>query len=231
MNSGYNWHIKIDKVGDFLVSLCIFDLDGTLINTIEDLADSTNYVLEQHGMKIFPTEQYYYFVGNGMVKLMERVTGLSPETGLFQQIYHEMLERYNQHNMDKTKPYDGMPEVLEQLTQRRIGCAVLSNKDDRFVEALMARYFPNIQFAKLMGKRPEFPVKPDPTSLRYLMDSLGKQPQDCIYIGDSNVDVMTAHNGGLRCIGAEWGFRGRQELVDAGVDFLAENPIDILQFV
>lgn len=214
-----------------MVSLCIFDLDGTLINTIEDLADSTNYVLEQHGMKTFPTEQYYYFVGNGMVKLMERVTGLSPETGQFQQLYSEMLERYSQHSMDKTKPYHGMPETLTQLTQLGIECAVLSNKDDQFVKTLMERCFPKIQFAKLLGKRVEFPVKPDPASLRFLMESLKKTPQECIYIGDSDVDVMTAHNGGLQCIGAEWGFRGRQELMDAGADFLAENPIDILQFV
>lgn len=214
-----------------MVRLCIFDLDGTLLDTIQDLAVSSNVALEKHGLPIHPVEQYKRFVGNGIPKLIERASGYSADSTVYQAVYQDFMEYYNEHSTDYTQVYPGILSVLNQLSGREILTAVLSNKADLFVKELVKRFFPDFSFRMVLGKRSSFPVKPDPKSLNFLVQSCEVEKKDCIYIGDSDVDVQTAHNAGIPCIGAEWGFRGREELSRAGADYLAENPFDILRMV
>ena len=201
------------------------------MNTVEDLADSANYALSQAGLPTHPLERYYRFVGNGMVRLIERASGWTEGSGGFQRLFDIFMNYYHQHSTDKTYAYAGAAEMLQGLAKENIGCAVLSNKTDQFVRELMDRFFPQIRFLAVQGKRDSFPTKPNPASLNHMRVSLGYTQDACMYIGDSDVDVLTAHNGKLLCIGAEWGFRGRDELLQAGADYLAAQPVDVLRIV
>ncbi|EEG29999.1 putative phosphoglycolate phosphatase, bacterial [[Clostridium] methylpentosum DSM 5476] len=214
-----------------MIKLCIFDLDGTLIDSVEDLADSTNYALARRGLPTHPVKSYYTFVGNGIPKLIERASGIPQGEPGYQEIYDGFMEYYDAHSTDKTVVYDGMPEVVQQINRRGILCAVLSNKADVFVKQLMETLFPAASFVRVQGKNDAYPAKPHPASLNALIKELGMEKSECIYVGDSNVDVFTAHNAGIPCIGVEWGFRGREELVAAGAEFLAQKPFDILTYL
>lgn len=214
-----------------MIKLCIFDLDGTLIDSVEDLADSTNYALRRRGLPVHPVKSYYTFVGNGIPKLIERASGIREGEPGYHEIFDDFMQYYNAHSMDKTTVYDGMPQVVQKLNDRGILCAVLSNKADIFVKELMEKLFPPGSFVRVQGKREDYPAKPHPASLNALVQELKTCKSDCIYVGDSDVDVYTAHNAGIKCIGAEWGFRGREELSDAGADYLAQKPFDILTYM
>ena len=204
----------------------LFDLDGTLLNTIDDLADSANRVCAAHGWPQFSVAQYRYFVGNGIPKLVER---FSPETArtpaLLAATLREFDAQYGAHMFDKTAPYPGMPQLLTRLHARGVRMAVYSNKADEFAGEVVARYFDPALFALVRGARPGVPTKPAPEGTRALLAALGADPAagDVLYVGDSNVDVATAHNAGLPCCGVLWGFRTRQELQDAGAEYLAAD--------
>ena len=204
----------------------LFDLDGTLLNTIDDLADSANRVCAAHGWPQFTPAQYCYFVGNGIPKLVER---FSPETArtpaLLAATLREFDAQYGAHMFDKTAPYPGMPQLLVRLHARGVRMAVYSNKADQFAGEVVARYFDPALFALVRGARPGVPTKPAPEGTRALLAALGADPAagDVLYVGDSNVDVATAHNAGLPCCGVLWGFRTKQELQDAGAEYLAAD--------
>lgn len=206
----------------------IFDLDGTLLNTLEDLAAATNWVCERHGWPTFPVEDYKYFVGDGAGKLLERVTPrtveITPE--LRRQISREFTDRYTAHQSDKTSAYPGMAEALAELRAAGLTLAVLSNKLDEAAEPIVERYYP-VVFQAVQGALPGVPVKPDPTLLRRLMERIGAQRGTTLFVGDSNVDIRTAKNGGLTGCGVLWGFRTRAELEAEGADFLAETPAEL----
>ncbi len=204
----------------------LFDLDGTLLNTIDDLADSANRVCAAHGWPQFTPAQYCYFVGNGIPKLVER---FSPETArtpaMLAATLREFDAQYGAHMFDKTAPYPGMPQLLTRLHARGVRMAVYSNKADEFAGEVVARYFDPALFAVVRGARPGVPTKPAPEGTRALLAALGADPAagNVLYVGDSNVDVATAHNAGLPCCGVLWGFRTRQELQDAGAEYLAAD--------
>ena len=184
----------------------LFDLDGTLLNTIDDLADSANRVCAAHGWPQHDTAQYRYFVGNGIPTLAE-----------FDRVY-------GVHMHDKTAPYPGIPELLARLKAAGVKMAVFSNKADEFARAVVARYFDADLFEIVRGALPNVPTKPAPEGTRALMASLGVTPDGSVlYVGDSNVDADTAHNAGLPCCGVLWGFRTREELTAAGAEYLAED--------
>lgn len=202
----------------------IFDLDGTLLNTLEDLAQATNWVCVQHGWPVHPAQEYQYFVGNGAPKLLERVA--PPGTVLTEQLRRQTLEeftqRYNAHKADKTTAYPGMTEAVRRLRQAGVILAVLSNKPNEAARPVVEQYYPGL-FHKIQGALPGMPVKPDPTLLGLLMEELDARKENTLFVGDSNVDIRTAKNGGLTSCGVLWGFRTRSELETEGADFLVED--------
>ena len=209
----------------------IFDLDGTLLNTIDDLADAANWVSRNHGWPTHTVEEYKQFVGNGMLKLAERFVPedwRNPEG--IRQVMEEFMPYYDAHKEDKTAPYPGIPALLAHLNQAGVKIAVLSNKAHTLVPDILEGYFPKT-FTFAQGAVDGFPTKPDPTLLRRLMEEMGATEQDTLFVGDSNVDIRTAKNGGLTSCGVLWGFRSREELEQEGADFLAQNTEELEQLI
>ena len=213
------------------IKLAVFDLDGTLVNSVCDLADATNKALEELGLPTFETDRYYHFVGNGTRKLCERV--LPEELRSDGQIdrLHEMFAiNYERCCFNKTRPYDGISELLGTLRERGIRCAVASNKPDSFSCRIVKHFFGDT-FDLVVGKREGVPTKPDPAVIQYIMTALGFTADETVIIGDSDVDIITAKNTGTRSIGCVWGFRGEAELRNAGCTNIANTPTDIAAII
>lgn len=209
----------------------IFDLDGTLLNTLDDLAGSANYTMEKMGYPTHPVDSYRYFVGNGVPKLLERCLPEDKRTEenilTARKIFSDY---YNIHFADKTKPYDGIAELLKQLKESGVKMAVASNKSDEFTVSLVKRFFGN-SFNMVQGGKADVPKKPAPDIVYGIMDRLGAVPENTYFAGDSNVDMFTAKNAGITAIGCLWGFRTKEELLEGGADFLAESPVDIYKIL
>lgn len=208
----------------------IFDLDGTLLNTIDDLADAGNHVCAAHGWPTHPVERYKKMVGSGIPNLVRRFTpeGLTQD-GLDQALA-EFSAYYDAHKEDKTAPYPGVAELLDGLKKAGVGLAVLSNKAHALAGPVAEHYYPGV-FEAVQGALPGVPVKPDPTLLRQLMERIGAKPETTLFVGDSDVDVRTGKNGGLTVCGVLWGFRDRQELEGAGADHIIGDPARLLPLV
>ena len=209
----------------------IFDLDGTLLNTIDDLADAANWVCENHGWPTHTVEEYKQYVGSGMAVLAQRF--IPPDwctpVGLAQ-VLEEFMPYYDAHKADKTAPYPGMPELLEELKEAGVKIAVLSNKAHALVPSILENYFPGV-FTYAQGAVEGMPTKPDPTMLRKLMGDMGAEKENTLFVGDSNIDVRTARNGSLTCCGVLWGFRGREELERERADFLVEDTGELKKLI
>ena len=215
-----------------MIKTILFDLDGTLLNTIDDLADAGNWVCAQHGWPTFTVEQFKHMVGNGIPKLIERFSPESARTpDQLAATLAEFTARYDAHKEDKTAPYPGIPELLDALKAEGIQTAVFSNKADPLCGKIIEHYFGVGSFSIVRGSLPDVPTKPDPTGVYSLMKDLGAEKDSTLFVGDSDVDILTGHNAGLLAMGALWGFRGRAELTAAGADALAAVPADILDFV
>ena len=210
----------------------IFDLDGTLLDTIADLAHSTNHALEQTGFPTHPVEAYKYFVGNGINKLFERAL---PEDDRTQdnvlRVREVFLPYYDEHNADYTRPYDGVSDLLAALQTEGIVLSVASNKYQRATEKLVRAYFPEIRFAAVFGQRQGVPVKPDPTIVRDILKITGRSVAETLYVGDSGVDMQTAANAGVTSVGVTWGFRPLSELNACGAQHVAHTAEEILQII
>lgn len=193
--------------------LVIFDLDGTLLNTIADLAASTNQALRHFNYPEHPTEAYRFFVGNGINKLFERALpeGERTEQNVLR-IRSRFIPYYDQHDTDFSTPYPGIPEVLEALQNRGIKLAVASNKYQSATERLIAHYFPTLRFEAVLGQREGIPVKPDPSIVNDILQATGIAQEEVLYVGDSGVDMQTALHAGVDAVGVAWGFRPRTEL-------------------
>lgn len=214
-----------------MYSHVIFDLDGTLLNTLDDLADAGNWVCKNYGWPTHTVAEYRYFVGNGMTKLVER---FSPEEHRTPERVAETLAEfmpyYGDHKADKTAPYAGMKQALETLKQSGIPMAVLTNKAHELAGHVVEGYYPNV-FPYVQGAVAGVPTKPDPTLLYQLMERMGATPETTLFVGDSNVDIRTAKNGGLTGCGVLWGFRSREELVAEGADLLAATPEELVNYI
>jgi len=210
----------------------IFDMDGTILNTLDDLADACNWVCEQHGWPVHPVEAYKIFVGNGARKLLERIVPkdveITPE--LLDRLTKQFSDRYTKHSADKTAPYAGLPEMMERLKAAGVTMAVLTNKPDIAAAPMVEIYYPNV-FAAVQGALPGVPTKPDPTALYRLMDKLGAVREETLFVGDSNVDIQTAKNGGLKGCGVLWGFRTRAELEGEGADHIVATASELEQLI
>jgi phosphoglycolate phosphatase len=212
--------------------LIIFDLDGTLLDTIEDLANSVNYALMQHNLPIHPVESYRFFVGNGVNKLLERAL---PEdkrtTDYVSMLKVDFLRHYFVHSEECTRPYPGIPELLASIQEKGIKLAVASNKMHEATVKLINRFFPEIPFAALLGQREGFPVKPNPGVLEEIIRTAGVEKEEVLYVGDSGVDVATAFNAKVPFVGVLWGFRPRKELEEVGATAFVENTEELFKMV
>lgn len=211
-----------------MYSLYLFDLDGTLINSLDDLADACNWMLSQSGFPTHSLDEYRHFVGNGVYKLVERALPESHRTPEEVTAFKAVFDaRYEAHCMDKTRPYPGVPELLKALKTGGFRLAVLSNKSDAFVQAIVSGIFGAGFFDAVRGQLDGIPKKPAPDGVWSLLKELSVSRENALFIGDSDVDILTAKNAGLPSAGAVWGFRGREELQKAGADFLVEAPKEI----
>ncbi|MBP3553694.1 MAG: HAD family hydrolase [Bacteroidaceae bacterium] len=208
--------------------LAIFDLDGTLLNTIADLATATNQALDACGFPTHPIEAYPFFVGNGINKLFERALPAEARTEEnVLRIRAHFLPYYDEHNADLSRPYPGIPQLLENLQAAGIQVAVASNKYHRATEKLIRHYFPTIRFAAILGQREGVPIKPHPQIVEDILALVPVSKEEVIYIGDSGVDMQTALNAGVESIGVTWGFRPREELLQYSPTHLADTAKEI----
>lgn len=212
--------------------VCIFDLDGTLINSLADLGDCTNEALQLHSLPTHPLKNYKQYVGNGVKNLIKTAMGEAANYDkLFASVYKAFCILYDEKCLEKTTPYIGICEMIKELKEKDVKLCILSNKTDNFVERIVSALFDKSDFDLIWGKKSEYPVKPAPDSLLAILKTLDCSTDRCLYVGDSNVDVATAKNAGVEFCGVEWGFRGIQELHSAGAKTIAKKPCDIVKMV
>ncbi|MDF2589666.1 MAG: HAD-superfamily hydrolase, subfamily variant 1 [Anaerocolumna sp.] len=208
----------------------IFDLDGTLLNTLEDLTDSVNYSLETHNLQKRTMDEVKSFVGNGVKRLMD----LAVPTGTKDEITAECLtmfrEHYSKNMRNKTKPYDEILELLKALKEKGCKLAIVSNKFDSAVKELCKDYYSDY-ISVAIGDSPNALKKPAPDSVYAALAALNSTQKEALYVGDSDVDVHTAHNAGLKCVGVTWGFRTKELLEHEGADYIIDKPLQLLNYL
>lgn len=206
----------------------IFDLDGTLLDTLQDLANAVNHAMREMKYPERTVDEVRRFIGNGIRMLIKRAApqGISVED--YEKTLAVFTAYYLDHISDFTKPYDGIAEVIKTLKSKGCKVAVVSNKADEAAKKVVKDYFGDI-FDMVVGKMDRFPSKPEPDSVLYVIETLGADKDKCIYSGDSEVDVQTAHNAGLPCVGVTWGNRDVSELIAAGAEYIVEKPNEILE--
>lgn len=212
--------------------LIIFDLDGTLLDTVGDLAASTNHALNQCGFPTHEATAYRFFIGNGINKLFERVLPdgeKSQENVLKMRQY--FLEYYGEHNAELTVPYPGITNLLQKLQAEGYKLAVASNKYQNGTMQLVQHFFPEIKFTGIFGQRENIPVKPDPTIVHDILDLAKVEKSQVLYVGDSGVDMQTAHNASIDACGVTWGFRPRSELEEFSPKYIVDTPDEILKIL
>lgn len=209
-----------------------FDLDGTLLDTLEEIGVSANTVLERFGYSPHPLEDYRYHVGDGVRRLVERILpSADSEESRVLELAQELEREYHRRANRLTKIYPGIESLLTELGQRDISRAVLSNKPHALTQECMQRFFPTFKFVSIMGQQPGVPRKPDPTSALKTADELGLSPAEILYVGDTDVDMKTAVGAGMIPVGVLWGFRTREELETHGAAHIVETPRDILSLL
>ena len=221
-----------------MFNVYVFDLDGTLLDTLQDLANSVNYALRQHGMPEHSIDDIRRFVGNGVRLLLERAVPDGARNPQFEAAFATFRQYYMQHSLDTTRPYDGIPELIHELKARGCQMAVVSNKMMAATQELVHHFFPDIPVAIGEHEAAGIHKKPAPDTVFEALRQLGiihhpfsiiHHPSDIVYVGDSDVDIETARNSGLPCISVLWGFRSRDFLLAHGATTFAERPADILR--
>lgn len=211
-------------------SLAIFDLDGTILNTLDDLCDSVNFALSAHLMPARTIEEVREFVGNGIMMLIERAVPENTDELTIQRVYQTFCEHYRNNSANKTRPYEGIAELLCTLRKNGMKLAVLSNKADFAVTELCKVYFEGL-FDYAVGERQGVPRKPAPDAVYSILQHFEAQKSQAVYIGDSDVDFKTADNAGLDRILVSWGFRKREILEALGAEKIADNTSELLKYL
>ena len=212
--------------------LVIFDLDGTLLDTIADLAGATNYALAQLGYPTHDTDAIRTFVGNGINKLLERALPANEQTEEnVMRMRSYFVPYYDAHNADLSSPYPGIEVLLQRLQDNGIEIAVASNKYQEATTKLVKHYFPTIQFAEVLGQRENIPVKPHPTIVFDILNKTGIDKKDVLYVGDSGVDMQTAQNAEVDAIGVTWGFRSRTELETFHPSGIIDKAEELMDYI
>lgn len=210
----------------------IFDLDGTLLNTLEDLADSTNFALDKLSYPPHTTEEIKSFVGNGVAKLIERAIPNGRKNPDFDKCLNIFKKHYSQNMYNKTKPYDNIINLLTELKNKNYKLAVVSNKFDSAVKELCEKYFPDlIDIAIGENEAMGIKKKPAPDTVLQVLDILKIDSHQAIYVGDSDVDIMTAKNSNMRCISVTWGFRDREFLIKNNAEIIIDKPKEIIDYL
>ena len=208
----------------------IFDLDGTLLNTLDDLAASVNYALRTHGMPERTLDEVRSFVGNGVRLLMERAIPEGSANPRFEETFATFRAYYMEHSLDKTRPYEGIPEMIHALKQRGCRLAVVSNKFYAATQELIRHFFPEITVAIGEHEAEGIRKKPAPDTVFEALRQLGVGKEKAVYVGDSDVDLQTARNSGLPCISVLWGFRNRDFLLAHGATTFISRPEELLKY-
>ncbi len=210
---------------DLAFDAAVFDLDGTLLDTLKDLADAMNRVLGRHGYPTHPQDAYRYFVGEGARLLVTRTLPETERTDpTIERVLADFMQDYGTAWNVATRPYPGIPELLAALHERGVRLAVLSNKPHPFTVSCTHRFFPDHPFDLVYGQLPEFPRKPDPTTALRIAAEFGAPPERCLYLGDTATDMQTACRAGMAAVGVLWGFRPADELTEHGAAVLIETP-------
>ena len=208
----------------------IFDMDGTLLNTLDDLYNAVNYVLLKFGYPLRTREEVRSFVGNGVQRLVDFAIPNGQNNPHREEIFADFKQYYNIHGREKTQPYPGITELLQELKSRGYQLGVVSNKYDAAVKTLSEIYFPGV-FATVVGEREGVRRKPAPDSVFAVLNELRADASGVLYVGDSEVDIRTAENAGVACISVAWGFRDRDLLEREGAKQIIDDPSELLQFV
>lgn len=214
------------------IKLCIFDLDGTLVNTISDLAASVDFAMRSLELPCHTHEEYTSYIGDGTRLLIKRSLpdDQKDDSSLLEKAHSIFTKHYSMHFCDTSVVYDGIKEALFDLKSRGIRLAVLSNKPDAFTKAIIGKLFPEGLFDVVMGAKEGVPKKPDPTQEIEIIIAFGLRKDECLHVGDSDVDVITAHNAGIKCFGCTWGFRSYDCLKSANADHIINSPKEITDF-
>lgn len=212
--------------------LVIFDLDGTLVNTLTDLTECVNYALGKCNYPQHSFDEYRYFVGNGINKLIERaLPEANRDVETIMHVKAIFVEYYMQHKTDKSYVYPGIDDLLSSLQDKGIMLAVASNKYHEATLEMIAHYFPTINFAKVLGQRDGVPTKPHPQIVEEILEATGICKEDVLYVGDSGVDMTTAANAGVDSVGVDWGLRTVEELKANNATYIISNPAEILDII
>ena len=212
--------------------LVIFDLDGTLLDTVRDLAEATNHALVCCGYPTHPSEAYYNFVGRGIYNLFLNALPAEARTEENVRLMRShFVPYYNAHNTCYSRPYPGIPQLLKALEENGLMLAVASNKYQEATEKLIGHFFPDVRFSAVLGQRDGFPMKPDPAIVNLICQQTGTLPDQVLYVGDSGVDMQTAAHAAVESVGVTWGFRPVSELNENGASHLADKPDEILRLV
>ncbi len=208
----------------------IFDLDGTLADTLEDIAQAANYALGLHGLPELDSAKCRKLIGDGAAALVARIAPQADER-LQQKLLDDFRTRYFAHMLDQTRPYDGIEPLLDELSQRDVPLAVLSNKPHVATTEIIVSLFPDVPFRAVVGQQPGSPHKPDPTTALQLAETIGVAAGACWLVGDTPVDMQTASNAGMRPVGVSWGLRDRAELLAHGAVAILDRPAQLLELL
>lgn len=225
-------NVKTNKRKNKMYKLVVFDLDGTLADTLSDLAHAVNESLKSVGAPTHPIDSYRIFVGNGVnVLIKQALVEKGEDEQLCKKVKSFFDSYYPQHLCDYTTAYDKMADLLAELEKEGVKTAVHSNKPHEFVPQIIEKLYPHHNFEVVIGNMPEYERKPSPQALIAIMDKLKVSAEETLYVGDSDVDVFTAHEACVKVCGVAWGFRGKEELVDAGADFIAHDSTELLDII
>ena len=213
------------------IDLVIFDLDGTLLNTIADICGAMNMILAKHGCKQYTVEECKKFIGRGSMALLRSALGDGYDEAFYSLIFKEYLECYENHSVVKTEIFSGIPEMLAKLQSMGIKLAVLSNKPDILTKKIIGLCFPEIEFLSVNGQRDGVPLKPDPTATLQIIKNANTTPERTLFVGDSPEDWKNAANSETNCVLVPWGYNGREVLEKLGADRIIDKAEDIFKFI